>query len=58
MSSLYDFFHVLNLLSNKELPNTSESLTTHPKAAKAGVNIREFVNPNNNPAAIGIVMEL
>lgn len=43
---------------NKELLNTTESLMTHPKAAKAGVSIREFVRPYNNPAAIDIVTTL
>jgi len=58
MAFLYIYTFVLNLLNSKELPKTSESLTTQPKAAKAGVNIKEFVKPNNNPAAIGIVIEL
>ena len=36
----------------------SKSLITHPKAAKAGVKIKELVIPNNKPAAVGIVIEL
>jgi hypothetical protein len=32
-----------NLLIRRELPNTAVSLITHPKAANAGVSIREFV---------------
>ena len=43
---------------NRELPNTAESLITHPKAANAGVSIREFVRPYNNPAAMDIVITL
>lgn len=41
-----------------ELPKTNESLTTHPNAAKAGISIKELVNPKNKPAAIGIVIEV
>ena len=43
---------------SNEFPKTNVSLITQPSAAIAGVSIREFVMPYNNPAAIDIDITL